>query len=377
MKILLVRLRLIGDVVFTTPLARALRRRYPEAHITYVVEPPASAVIRGNPHVNEICELPRRRGLERLRDDLAAAHRLRRRRFDLAIDLHGGPRSAWLTWASRAPTRIGYRTPGRSWMYTHVVERAPDLGPRHSVLKQWDLLAPLGFDACDPSRDAVEMTDDPVAAARVERWLVEAGIAPRHRVVVLHVSAGNRFRRWPTEHFVTLVAELARRDPGCRFVLTSGPSEADAARALIEQIRRRFAAAADAARHTEFAMPELRALIARAAVYIGGDSGPLHVAATTGTPIVALFGSTLAERSMPWRDPRWFAEAVDAGPLACRPCRQRTCAPGDFRCLTRIDAARVLAAVERALAGPRAQAQGPGGTRLKPEALASRPTVQA
>jgi ADP-heptose:LPS heptosyltransferase len=242
-------------------------------------------------------------------------------------------------------------------MYTHVVERAADLGPRHSVLKQWDLLAPLGFDACDPARDAVEMADDPVAAARVEGGLVEAGVAPHHGLVVLHVSAGNPFRRWPAEHFVTLVAELARRDPGCRFVLTSGPSEADAARAFIEQIRHRSAAAADAASHTEFAVPELRALIARAAVYIGGDSGPLHIAATTSTPIVALFGSTLAERSMPWRDPRWFAEAVDAGPLACRPCRQRTCAPGDFRCLTRIDPARVITAAERALAGSRFEAR--------------------
>jgi ADP-heptose:LPS heptosyltransferase len=101
----------------------------------------------------------------------------------------------------------------------------------------------------------------------------------------------------------------------------------------------------------EFGLAELRALAGRAAVYIGGDSGPLHIAATTTTPIVALFGPTLAERSMPWRHPRWFAEAVDAGPLECRPCRQRVCAPGDFRCLTRIPAEQVAAAAERALMG--------------------------
>ncbi|MBI3047467.1 MAG: glycosyltransferase family 9 protein [Acidobacteria bacterium] len=349
MKILLVRLRLIGDVVFTTPLARALRRRYPEAHITYVVEPLAACVIRDNPHVNEVLEIPRRRGVHRLLDDLAAARRLRRRQFDLAIDLHGGPRSAWLTWASGAPTRIGYRTPSRSWMYTHAVERAADLGPRHSVLKQWDLLAPLGIEACDPSRDPVEMPEDAAAAASVARWLVRVGIGSRHVLVVVHVSAGNPFRRWPADHFATLVTELARRDPDRRFVLTSGPSDAEAARAILEEIGRRSPAAA-AAIHGDLKIPELRALMARAAVYIGGDSGPLHIAATTSTPIVALFGSTLAERSMPWRDPRWFAEAVDAGPLPCRPCRQRTCAPGDFRCLTRIDAARVIAAAERALA---------------------------
>src|SRR5688572_7419725 len=100
---------------------------------------------------------------------------------------------------------------------------------------------------------------------------------------------------------------------------------------------------------------DLRALIARAAVYIGGDSGPLHIAATTHTPIVALFGPTLAERSMPWRDPRWFAEAIDAGPLPCRPCHQRHCEPGDFRCLTGLSPERVVAAAERALRAAKAE----------------------
>jgi ADP-heptose:LPS heptosyltransferase len=96
----------------------------------------------------------------------------------------------------------------------------------------------------------------------------------------------------------------------------------------------------------EFDLAELQALVARAALYIGGDSGPLHVAATTTTPIVALFGPTLPERSMPWRAPA-LAEAVDAGPLPCRPCHQRTCVPGDFRCLTGIRPEAVIAAARR------------------------------
>src|SRR5687768_17597070 len=115
-KILLVRLRLIGDVVFTTPLIAALRRHYPDAHLSYVVEPPAAPVVRGNPHLDDLIVVPHRRGLGRVGDDLAIAQRLRRERFDVAIDLHGGPRSAWLTWMSGAPRRIGYSIPGRRWM---------------------------------------------------------------------------------------------------------------------------------------------------------------------------------------------------------------------------------------------------------------------
>jgi len=356
MRILLVRLRLIGDVVFTTPLLRALRRTYPDAYITYLVEPLAAHVVRHNPHLDEVLIIPKRSGLRRWADDLAWARRLRARRFDVAIDLHGGPRASFLTWATGAPMRIGYRMAGHSWMYTHVVDRADDLLPRHSVLKQWDLLAPLGIDAADPARDAVEMTADPDAHARIDGILRGAGFAvgtsgaPRHQLVVMHVSAGNPFRRWPQQAFADTLVDLARRDPARCFLVTSGPSDAGAARAIVDMARARLGPAAGAAiAHGQFEVAELRALAARAAVYIGGDSGPLHIAATTQTPIVALFGPTLAERSMPWRDPRWFAEAVDAGPLPCRPCHQRHCEPGDFRCLTGITPDRVVAAVERAL----------------------------
>ncbi|MBI2828504.1 MAG: glycosyltransferase family 9 protein [Acidobacteria bacterium] len=350
MKILLVRLRLIGDVVFTTPLVRVLRRKYPDADLTYVVEPLAAPVVHGNPHLDDVIVVPKRSGVARWRDDLSYARLLRARRFDMAIDLHGGPRSAWLTWASGAPMRIGYRMAGHSWMYTDVVERADDLLPRHSVVKQWDLLAPLGIEACEPARDAVEMPGDSEADARIARVLRDAGVGPFHQLIVLHVSAGNPFRRWPPEAFAAVVVELARRDPGRRFMVTSGPSDAVATPAIVDRVREHLGEAATAVSEGRFDVGELQALVTRAAVYIGGDSGPLHIAATTQTPIVALFGPTLAERSMPWRDPRWFAEAIDAGPLPCRPCHQRRCQPGDFRCLTGLTADRVVAAAERALA---------------------------
>lgn len=349
-KILLVRLRLIGDVVFTTPLLRALRRTFPDAHLTYVVEPMAAPVVRNNPHLDEVIVVPKRAGLARWRDDLSYAWRLRGEAFDVAIDLHGGPRSAWLTWASGAPTRIGYRIAGRTWMYTRIVERTDDLSPRHSVANQWDLLTPLGIAACEPARDATEMQGDPEAAARGARVLHDAGVGPLDPLILMHVSAGNPFRRWPLEAFATVAVELARRDPARRVMVTSGPSDEETARVITDQARTRLGAAASAVSHGRIDLDELRALAARAAVYIGGDSGPLHIAATTQTPIVALLGPTLPERSMPWRDPQWFAEAIDAGPLPCRPCHQRRCEPGDFRCLTGIAPDRVVAAAERALA---------------------------
>ena len=346
MRILLVRLRLIGDVVFTTPIIRALRQHHPTAHLAYVVEPSAEPIVRGNPHLDEVIVAPRRRGVQRVRDDLALAARLRRERFDVAIDLHGGPRSAWLTWASGAPMRIGYRIPGRSWMYTHRVARAGGLQPRHSVLNQSDVLAPLGIAACTPAAFPVEMADDDDATARVSTRLRELGVRPEHVLVVIHVSAGNPFRTWPEAHFTELVRGVTTRDSACRVVLTAGPSD----RAAADRIAATVAATlpeGPAPIVADWDLLDLRALIARAAVYIGGDSGPAHMAATTCTPIIGLLGPTLAERSRPWRDGRWFSEMIDAGPLPCRPCHQRRCVPGDYRCLTGITPDRVLAAVER------------------------------
>jgi predicted lipopolysaccharide heptosyltransferase III len=347
LRILLVRLRLIGDVVFTTPVIRALRRQYPDAHLAYLVEPSAAPVVLRNPHLDEVILAPRRRGARRLLDDLALAQRLRRDRFDLVIDFHGGPRAAWLTRASGAPRRIGYDMPWRSWIYTQRVPRPPDLFPRHSVLNQWDLIAPLGVGDCTPEQDPVEMKEDRTNAARVALRLGAVPVTRDHQLVVVHVSAGNEFRRWPEASFVSTILALAQADTRRRIVITSGPSDSEAALRVAQAVRGRLPSPESLLPLVDWNLDELRALIARAAVYIGGDSGPMHIAATTRTPIVALLGPTLPERSRPWRDPQFAAEIVDAGPLPCRPCNQRRCIPGDFRCLTRITPEQVVTAVER------------------------------
>ena len=362
MRILLVRLRLIGDVVFTTPAIGALRRRFPDARITYLVEAPAEPVVRHHPAIDEVIVLARPKGLARWRYDLAMARQLRARQFDIVIDFHGGPRSGLLTWATGASQRIGYDLPGRRWSYTTRVPWTRSLvPPRHSVLNQWALLAPLGIDAPDPSRDAVTMPADAGAARQVTARLDSAGVRPDAPLVVLHVSAGNPFRRWPAESFAAVAASLASANRERRIIITSGPSEAAAAEAVAESARRLAGDAATAIVRTgEFDLSELRALVDRAALYIGGDSGPLHVAATTRTPIVALFGPTLPERSMPWRDRTIGAIAIDAGPLPCRPCHQRHCVPGDFRCLTMISPNMVISASEQLLAAGRgAKPAGP------------------
>ena len=348
------RLRLIGDVVFTTPLPRALKRAYPAARVSYLVEPAAAPVVRSNPHIDDVVVAPLARGLGRIAADLSTARGLRRRRYDLVLDLHGGPRSAWFAWASGARERIGYDITGRAWMYTRTVHRPRGLRPRHSVLNQWDLLEAIpGWPGApaDPERDPVEMAPDPAADAWVGSRLRDAGVGTDDEIVVVHVSAGNPFRRWPEASFVDLVHALAAAGPRRRLVLSSGPSDRPAAGRIAAAARARLGT--DAGRVLdlgEFGLAELRALVERSRLFVGGDTGPLHVAATTATPIVGIYGPTLSQRSAPWRSPSARTLSVELDNLPCRPCDQRTCAPGDFRCLTTLKPETVIAAAERALA---------------------------
>jgi heptosyltransferase II len=355
MKILIIRLRLVGDVVFTTPAIRALRRHFPDARITYLVERDAAPIVLGNPHLDEVMVIERTRGWRRLRDDLRLARTLRGRRYDLVIDFHGGPRSSWLTRVTGAPRRVGYTIAGRGWMYTDRVPRPRELRPRHSVLNQSDLLAPLGIPPLDPVTDPAEMTEPADARPRVERLLAAAGVSDAAELIVMHVSAGNPFRRWPAQAFADLAAALARSSPRRRILITSGPSDAGAV-AQVAQAARAALGAEAAGRIVlteELGLGDLRCVVARAALYIGGDSGPLHLAATTRTPILGIYGPTLRVRSEPWRDPVLITEGVEPGPLPCRPCDQRVCAPGDFRCLRHITPGEVAAAAERAMARAR------------------------
>jgi predicted lipopolysaccharide heptosyltransferase III len=365
--VLLIRLRLVGDVTLSTPVIRALKRDFPDATLTYLVEREAAAVVQGNRHLDEVLVVDRSRGLARLVDDVRLAWRLRRRRFDVVIDMHGGPRSSWLTFATGARQRIGYDMEGRRWMYTRTIARARELRPRHSVANQWDLLSGIeGWVPRPPSpdRDAVEMPLDSAADQRMAARLAEAGVEPSDDLVLVHVSASNPFRRWPEAAFARLVAALASHSPRRRLILSSGPSDREASRRIVAAARAMTgdASAGRVLDFGEFDLPELRALIGRSRLFIGGDTGPLHIAATTVTPIVAVYGPTLPARSAPWRDPDLITEAVEIEGLACRPCDQRVCAPGDYRCLTTLTPEAVIAAAERALCagaeGRRHAAQG-------------------
>ena len=239
------------------------------------------------------------------------------------IDLHGGPRSSWLTWATGAPQRIGYDIQGRSWLYTRTVHRprgaaAPALG-RESM------------GAADGARRLAGHRRRPVA--RPGRDGARRGADARHRRAAARGGRGDtaradrdpRQRRQPVPAMARAGVRGARRpgwradDDRRRIVLSSGPSDRTAADRIAGAARQRAGARRARSQVLDFGdfdLAELRALVERSRLFVGGDTGPLHIAATTPTPIVGIYGPTLAARSAPWRDPR-HPDRIGASRRAC------------------------------------------------------------
>lgn len=338
-------------MVLTTPIIRALRRARPDTHLSYLVEPLAALIVARNPHLDDVIVAPLLRGTARLRHDAALAWQIRQARYDAVIDFHGGPRSSWFALASGAPVRVGYTIAGRSWMYTHRVPRPRGYLPRHSVKNQWDLVAALlpGLNRPTPAADPVEMPEDASATAALRERLAGAGIGGDAAIIVMHVGAGNAFRTWPEDSFASVGAALASAHPNRRIILTTGAAQASAA----QSVRSRMVALG-AGPHAILTMCDLdlasvRSLMGVARLFVGGDSGPAHLAATTGVPMVVIYGPTTPAIWGPWRPDSFVTETVEVD-VPCRPCDQRRCEPRDFRCLTWSRPDRVVEAAERALA---------------------------
>ena len=304
MNVALVRLSALGDVVHGLPVATALRGRWPDARITWIVERRHGALLQGHRALDAVIAVDghRWRNARRpsaiaaaLREIAAVRRQLRDARFDVAIDLQGLLKSGLMTAATGAPRRIGF-TPARcreslSALLTnrHV---APPSAAVHVVDQNLALLGALDLRPDGEARFDIPV--DTTAETRIDDFFTAAGLKPRDGVVVLNPGAGRSAKRWPAERF----AELARRiiTGGIGKVLVVwGPGESDLAASIVEGCR-----SADALIAPATDVHGLVAVLRRASVMVSGDSGPLHVAAALGVRCVGLYGPTSARRNGPY-----------------------------------------------------------------------------
>ena len=337
--LLVVQTAFLGDVVLTTPLLAALRRAHPHRALHVVATPLGVSVLAGHPAV-DVLHAYAKRGEERgLQGLLRLVSRLRKERFEIAIAAQRSARTGFLVRGSGAPVRVGFASSPGAWALT---DRVPWQAERHAVHRYLARAAPAGGDpAADPTPGLAVL---PEASAKVSAALAEDGVAPDAALLVLAPGSTWGTKRWTREGFAAVVTAAPER--GLHPVLVGSPDE----RALCQEVGA-LAGGGIPNLAGRTGPPELTALLARARALVTNDSGPAHVASAVGTPVVAVFGSTVpAFGYTPWGARN---RIVEHAALACRPCSShgpQVCPLGHHRCMREIGPAQVLAALDAVLA---------------------------
>lgn len=305
-RVALIRLSSLGDVVHALPVAHALRAAWPRCELTWIVERREEAILAGNQDLDYVVSVDTRgwrRELRRVRGARGAlgeigslAQRLRAGRFDVALDLQGLWKSGVITWLTRAPLRVGFAM-------RHCRERANALFTTnrvvlpaeadHVVQENLALLRAVGLGPEAWATPVFPIATDAAAERVIAEYLEGEGLKPEGPLVALNPGSGGDGKRWAVEAYRRVADELALR-LGARIVVCWGPGEEPLARAIAHGMR------TPPLIPPPTAVAELAALLRRATLVIGGDTGPIHVAAALGVPTVGLYGPTDAGRNGPW-----------------------------------------------------------------------------
>jgi lipopolysaccharide heptosyltransferase I len=310
-RILLIKPSSLGDVVHALPVLSLLRRRWPKAHISWLIADSFAGLIEAHPQLDEVIRFDRRRfaaawwNPAALRDLFCFKRSLREHHFDLVIDLQGLLRSAIVGRVARSPRRVGFRAARElAWLlYTDRVAVEPS--DAHAVDRYLAAAASIGC-----GREPVDFTFPPTSSE--DETVVQELIGPNcdQRFAVLLPGTNWPTKRWPAQNFAALVRPLRER-----FGLTGLVAGGAEARPLAAQIPD----ALDVTGRTT--LPQLVALLRRASLVIANDSGPMHIAAALGRPLVAMFGPTNPHRTGPWRRD----DSVVRVDIPCSPCYSRRC----------------------------------------------------
>lgn len=271
--ILVSRLRFLGDVVLSTPLLDALRTNFPEASIEYLGCPPHVDVLERHPSVDRIHRLPASASARAM---VQTARALRARRFEVAIDLFGNPRSALLTAATGARVRVGPDRGLRARLYTH--RRGRPQGDRSAIRHHLDKLVPLIGSEVAPTRPRLYVGEDEIRELR--RRL---GLSAGDRIALVHPGSTWPDKAWPHDRFTATIEWLHRR-----IDVPIGVLEPPGEEGLALAVR----AGTGARALPQLGVREVMALLTHTVLYVGNDGGILHAAVAMGVPSLGLFGPT-------------------------------------------------------------------------------------
>ncbi|HKQ49094.1 MAG TPA: glycosyltransferase family 9 protein [Phycisphaerae bacterium] len=343
-RILLIKPSSPGDIIHALPVLHGLRRRYPEAHIAWLVATSFANLLEADPALSEVIPFDRRRfgrlgrSISVTREFMAFVGTLREKAFDLVIDLQGLFRSGFLAMASGAPVRIGFAGARElGWMfYTDKIPKGPR--DEHAADRNYKVPPLLGF-ADHPMDFSMSLTD--ADRAHAAALLEECGVAEGTGYAVLVPATRWETKCWPPDRFGALASVLGERH-GLSSLLVGGPSDITAGQIA--------AGTSEGAAHNvcgRTTLRELAALIERAAIVVTADSTPMHMAVAQQRPLVALFGPTNPRRTGPYGR----LDDVLRIDLECSPCyfKKLSQCPHQHACMQRLDVEIVASAAGECL----------------------------
>jgi len=330
-RVLVVRLRSIGDTVLATPSLIALRRFLPDAKIDVLLEDWVAPVLDGFEAVDRV--VPIGKGtLERFK----TARALCKTRYDVVFDLHGGTTASLIVRATGARHRVGYSHYRYSSLYTELLSSSADFWKQavtHSAEQQLALAGFAGVPVEDRPRTSLAVTDAALSSIENRLNIENSSFA------LLHPSAAFATKQWPAENFARVSEYLAAR--GIKRVAIAAKHE----RAVLDRLT--AASRVPVLTFDDLTLPEITALASKAKLFIGNDSGIAHIAAAVNTPSVVIFGSSNRDHWRPWTD---APNEIVFHPFDCQPCPGYECKVfGEPRCILSVPPENVIAAIDRLL----------------------------
>ena len=338
-KVLILQSAFFGDSLLTLPLARELKALAPDCRVTVLTLPKSAELFR-SPYVDEVVSDDKRGVAGGLRGLWKLAMDLRQRSFDLALIPHRSLRSVLLAWLAKIPRRIGFETSAGRWFLTDAV---PFTWLMHDLERNLALLGPLVPGIRPRVDESLYMAKDSAALEAVNSRLRESGISLNSRVVGIHPGSVWPTKRWLPERFAQLASRLRRE--GLDVLLVGGKADASLCASIARE-----SGALDWSGRTDLA--QLKALMGRLALFVTNDSGPMHLAAASGVPTLAIFGPTTRELGF---FPYGAGHRVVEADLACRPCSlhgTKNCPRDHFLCMRLIMVDEVFAQALEMLPSP-------------------------
>lgn len=307
------------------PALEAIRQRWPDAQITILARPGVAELYNGQPFVDSVVAFKAASRSPVVMERVAAG--LRAEQFDCAVLLQNAFSAAWLVWRAKIAERIGYARDGRGILLSRAV-KVPRSGeiPAHESFYYLELLHRAGWLESIPKVTQISLALQAGALEAAEARLQEAGVrAAAKRVAIAPGAAYGSAKCWPPDRFAQ-VADALVDEFDADVILFGASSELEICRQIADRMRHRPVVLAG-----QTSMGELPALFSRCSLFVGNDSGAMHVGAAVGLPVVAVFGSTDPHGTAPVTPRRRLVQH----PVACSPCFLREC-PIDHRCMERV-----------------------------------------